>query len=176
MNRVGRLAGSLWERHAGGWLPIVRAGRDVFVGDRSTTYWLHITWGRCGWRQEWSRPGLPRSVRRAVAADNARVAEVVRRQLAGEPAVQVGDHIQAHAIGFLKHVAECRDVDYLVWKRAEGDERYPVGPVTGHVDRSREYGWVMWRAGEWGAGWRTDEEMLEHAPLSVLMVVRHVKR
>jgi hypothetical protein len=161
---------SLFDSLLGGILPYARLPeRDVHVFD-GTTYRIGLTWLRRRFQFEYHTPHLPRKVRKQREAARRRDQETVRRHYAGESLVQVGDQIPRWGVGMLATVGECRDSENTVWKRAVGEERY-AREDNGDVDRSQQYEWIAWSAGEWGGGWRTDEGMLDYAPIQVLKLV-----
>lgn len=166
--RIRERVAAARRRHDGGALPVIRRERTVQPFD-GTTYSVEIVWLRLRWEQKVTIPGLPRDVRRKIRLDNARTAEHVRRALTLSPPVKVGDLIPDWAIAFLDCCAVVRDSEFTMWKRAAGDQRYAV-KGDGTVDRSQEYDWIAWSAGEWGGGWRTNEGMLDYAPVTVLQV------
>jgi hypothetical protein len=158
---------SWWDRLAGGVIPMIRRReREVYVVD-GAAYGFEIVWFRRGLALTYSTPRIPRDVRRARAAENARLTEHFRRIDHGEPVVQVGDLIPQHAAKKLVACLEVRDSEFTVWKRAVGDERYRPN-YDGSLDRSQEYDWIAWSAGEYAGGHSTDEGLLNYAPLTVL--------
>jgi len=159
----------LWERHAGGILPVLRRQpREVFIHD-GAAYRIKLVWLRRSLGLEYTTPRTPADVRRAREADLARSREAARRKLAGEWPVKVGDQIPRWAIGYLVMFEEVRDSEFTVWKRAVGDERYARND-DGTLDRSQEYDWIAWLAGEWCGGWCTNQGLLDNAPLTVVKV------
>lgn len=163
----------LWDRAAGGIVPILRYGREVFT--RETAYHVELVWCRQSVELKYTALRIPRDVRRARDPGQARVSESARRKLAGERLVQVGDQIPEWAIGYLGDCEEVRDCEFTVWKRAFGDERY-AREDDGTLNRAQEYDWIAFLAGEWGGGWSTDEGVLSYAPLTVLKVKDHATR
>jgi hypothetical protein len=167
--------GELWASVAGGIVPVVRRQpREVFVHE-GAAYRIELVWLRRSMQLKYTTYRVPRDVRRIREADQVRTSESVRRKLADEPAVQVGDQIPEWAIGYLGECEQVRDCEFTVWKRAVGGERYQRED-DGTIDRSQEYDWIAFLAGEWGGGWSTDEGVLNYAPLTVLKVKDHATR
>lgn len=167
MTRLAEHAAAVWARHAGGALPVVSARREVFIAD-GAAYRIHLVLFRRSITLKYYSPRTPRSVLRAQDTAQARVREMSRRVLAGEPLVQVGDLIPAHAPGLIGQAGQVRTSDHTVWKRAEGDERYATDELTGELARVQEYDWIAWTAGEWGGGWATTSGLLDYGPLTVM--------
>lgn len=134
----------------GGLIPSCTGGRTILTV--STEYEVRIVWFRRSITIEYSSPRIPRAARRVRAADDVRTHEYERRKLAGEPLVQVGDVVPRYAIGYVKHIAWCRDAAGGQWRYA-GDGRWSQGDA-----------------------WVTDEGLLELGPLTVLAVSKPSQR
>lgn len=172
MTTVRMTFAGFWEQHAGGLLPYTHFERTIGMSG-GTQYHACLTWGRRMIRFEYDRPGLPRSVRRPRAAEDAGLAEKTRRADAAEPLVQAGDVIPPGSYGLLARCAEVRTGDYRIWKRAEGDERTCRGCEDDCTDQ--QYDWISWCAGHktWSCGWSTSKGLIANAPITVLKVADH---
>jgi hypothetical protein len=160
---------SLWERLAGGIVPVARKHeREVYVSG-GAAYARELVWLRRSLTIKYSTPTTPRDVRKIRDADQRRITEQIRRLRAGEPTVQVGDVIPKYTTAFLERCWIVRDAELTLWKRTVGAERYDS------FGSSQEYEWVMWAAGEWGGGWRADDAAMldEGSPLTVMELIKH---
>lgn len=72
---------SFWDDHIGGAIPLIRRNRTVHVVD-GATYKVDVTWLRYGFGVALHSPRTPRAVRRARAAEDARIHAATDRHLA----------------------------------------------------------------------------------------------
>ncbi len=72
---------SVWDRLAGGLVPLARVKRDVHVFD-GTTYTVDVTWWRRRFVVSYHTPRHPRRVVRARAAEAARCRAAADARLA----------------------------------------------------------------------------------------------
>jgi hypothetical protein len=161
----------LGERLLGGILPAIRSGREVFPVD-GTAYALELTLFRRRFTIGYHTPRHPRDVRRVRADERTYLKESVRRHTADEPSVQVGDIIPGHRWIHVD-VAEFRNCEGDLWRRAVGEECYTADDVAELGDRAQRYDWVhtFTSAGqEVISGHCTDEGALDYAPLTVTKV------
>lgn len=160
---------AMWDRHAGGLIPLLSAGREVHVVD-GATYTLSVTWCRRGFEFSYHTPRTPRKVRRLRERELARVQEFARRKLAGEQQYRAGDILPKHQTWIPGEVLSFVDCEGDEWHRAFGDLRYALADDTGRLDRSQEYDWVHMFEGE-PCGWSTDDGRLDYLPIRITRVV-----
>lgn len=157
----------LWDRLAGGAVPIVRTGREVHVVD-GADYTIELSWLRRGFTLTYHTPRTPRDARRAREADRRKTAEFARRALAGEQMLRVGETLGSTWTWIPTGIIEVRTSDFTVWRRAEGDERFPEDDATGELDRSQAYEWISWDRGRYTGGHSTTEGLLAYTPITIL--------
>lgn len=174
---------SFRDDHIGGLIPLITAGRDVYVSPSTETdYHVELIWLRRSLTIKFGTLGLPRQVRRQVARarehDARRAGGALRQAMADitvdtsdlEPKLRIGDRIDSYLSGIPDYVLTVASSDSTVWRRATGDERYPVEDGGGQIDRSQKYEWISWDRGHYTGGQSTTDGLLDYVPLTVLEV------
>jgi len=126
---------NFWDRHAGGLLPLIRGGRRVHVSD-GTTYTVDLTWLRYGFEVNVHSPRIPRSVRRARAAEEARCREAADRHISH----LTNDTIMAYPAGRPGWLSEFQDWPCArCGQEADDSEQHECKPRPGWGDPDGDF-------------------------------------
>lgn len=159
--------------HVGGLIPLAGVTRTVHAVD-GVTYRLKLTWCRRQFGVDYHTSRLPRAIRKARAAEYARLIALDNERLAGLNEVPgmaeklaaghrfvAGDVIPSWVREIPSYVLEVRDSQFDVWRRPANDAE--------RMHEGQEYDWVH-ATRDGIAGHTTNEGLYDWAPLTVTAV------